>query len=103
MTEKRGNTVKLIYDFPTERSCEIEYIPGKWVRTTARDFRSFGGNRRILNIDDVKHTFYEEYNGPVYYTMTNRKVTQKLRENKIMSLNDVDPRKFGSRRPHESY
>ena len=103
MTEKRGNTVKLIYDFPTERSCEIEYTPGKWARTTARDFRSFGGNRRILNIDDVNHPFYEEYNGPVYYTMTNRKVTQDMRENKIISFEGKDPRKFGVARAHEVF
>ena len=103
MTEKRGNTVKLIYDFPTERSCEIEYSPGKWARTTARDFRSFGGNRRILNIDDVNRPFYEEYDGPVYYTMTNHKVTHKMRENRIMSFDGVDPRRFGVARAHEAF
>ena len=103
MSEKKGNTVKLIYDFPTERSCEIEYSPGKWARTTARDFRSFGGNRRILNIDDVNRPFYEEYDGPVYYTMTNRKATRKMRENRIMSFDGIDPRRFGNARASERF
>ena len=102
MAEKRGNTAKLVYDFPTELCCEIEYEPGKWVRTTPRDFRSFGGNRRILNIDNPKHPVYEEYKGPVYYTLTNRQVTEDLLENTIMLLENKDPRNFGLARLHES-
>ena len=102
MKEKTGNTVKLVYDFPTQLCCEIEYNPGKWIRTTPRDFRSFGGNRRILNIDDSKFPSYEDYKGPVYYTLTNHQVTEDLLENTIMSLGDKDPRNFGLARLHET-
>ena len=51
----------------------------------------------------MNHPFYEEYNGPVYYTMTNRKVTQDMRENKIISFEGKDPRKFGVARAHEVF
>ncbi len=75
MSEKKGNTVKLVYDFNEARSCEI-YSKGlkRYGRVTAREFRSFGGKRRILNVDDCDNPFYEDYNGPVYYMMTNKKV-----------------------------
>ena len=71
MSEKRGNTVKLVYDFNSARCCEIEYKSGTWARVTPREFRSFKGNRRILNVDDPNNSFYEDYNGPVYLFNTN--------------------------------
>lgn len=88
--EKEGKLVKLEYDFNTARCCEVEYKPGKWARSTAREFRSFKGNRRILNVDDSKNPFYEDYYGPTYVFDTNR-----IEENGIMGINyenGIDPR-----------
>lgn len=90
MTEKRGNTVKLVYDFNDARCCEVEYSPGKWSRTTPREFRSFGGNRRILNVDNPDNAFYESYNGPVYLFGTNKKVNPSNGE--VQYENGIDPR-----------
>lgn len=91
MSEKRGNTEKLIYDFNTARSSEIEYAPGKWVRTTCREFRSFSGNRRILNVDDPNNVFYETYNGPVYLFNTNKRANEITKDN-VQYENGIDPR-----------
>lgn len=101
MGEKRGNTVKLVYDFNSARCCEIEYKPGKWIRTTAREFRSFKGNRRILNVDNPDNVFYEDYYGPVYLFGTN-KLSTPTKEG-IQFPEDGDPRQFGIRRKHESF
>lgn len=90
MSEKRGNTIKLAYDFNTARCCEIEYKPGKWNRVTAREFRSFKGNRRILNVDDPNNVFYETYYGPVYLFGTN--VTTNTHTEGIQYENGIDPR-----------
>jgi hypothetical protein len=48
MAEKRGETEKLINDFNTAGVLEV-YMPNLegWYRTTAKDFRSFDGKRRI--------------------------------------------------------
>jgi hypothetical protein len=101
LSEKRGNTVKLVYDFNEARCCEIEYKPGKWIRTTARDFRSFDGNRRILNVDNPDNAFYEQYDGPLYLFGTNKKTT-KTHTHQIQFTEAGDPRRFGQRRKHES-
>lgn len=90
MSEKRGNTVKLVYDFNTARCCEIEYQPSKWIRTTAREFRSFKGNRRILNVDNPDQVFYEEYHGPVYLFGTNKLIDTD--QQGVQFENGVDPR-----------
>lgn len=82
MAEKRGLTVKLSYDFNTAAVCEV-CIKGNWYRTTAREFRSFDGQRRLtqpLNpvklgedvVDTVMQTV--EYNGPVFVMQTNDQV-----------------------------
>lgn len=82
MAEKTGNTAKLIYDFNTAGVCEVQ-IKGNWYRTTAREFRSFDGNRRITEpikqpglgdsmFDVPMHTY--EYNGPVYIVQSNVEV-----------------------------
>ena len=91
MSEKRGNTVKLRYDFNEARCCEVEYAPGKWGRTTGREFRSFKGNRRILNVDDPNNAFYEDYNGPVYLFGTNKTINQSDK-NGLQFENGIDPR-----------
>lgn len=82
MAEKTGNTAKLIYDFNTSGVCEVQ-IKGNWYRTTAREFRSFDGNRRITqpvkqpglgdSFNDVKYCTYN-YNGPVYILQSNVEV-----------------------------
>jgi len=82
MAEKTGNTAKLLYDFNTAGVCEVQ-IKGNWYRTTAREFRSFDGNRRITQpikqpgiqdtFEDIKFTTYE-YNGPVYILQSNVEV-----------------------------
>ena len=80
--EKTGNTVKLHYDFNTAGVCEV-CIKGNWYRTTAREFRSFDGDRRITEPvkqpgigdkfeDIVFHTY--DYNGPIYVFQTNLEV-----------------------------
>ena len=104
MAEKKGNTVKLVYDFNEARCCEI-YSEGlkRYGRVTPREFRSFGGKRRILNVDDRDNVFYEDYNGPVYYMMTNKKVPTSELQPKVMFLGEKDPRQFGSVRPHERH
>ena len=102
MSEKRGNTVKLVYDFNESRCCEIEYKPGKWIRTTPREFRSFDGNRRILNVDNRDDVFYETYDGPLYLFGTNKKIN-KLNLFKIQFTKEGDPRGFGVRRKYESF
>jgi hypothetical protein len=64
MNEKKGNTVKLEYDFDTARNLEI-YLPSlnNWVRVTSREFRSFNGKRKIQD---------KEYNGNLYLFGTNK-------------------------------
>lgn len=65
MSEKKGNTVKLEYDFDTARNLEV-YLPSlsNWVRVTSREFRSFNGKRRIQG---------QEYSGNLYLFGTNKK------------------------------
>ena len=83
MAEKRGETGKLICDFPTEAVMEV-CIKGKWYRTTSKDFRSFDGKRRLTKpvqqpkqgpaaFDNVEFETYE-YVGPVYLFGTNKEV-----------------------------
>lgn len=71
MGEKRGKTVKLIYDFPTQLSTEV-FDYGIWNRVTCNRFRSFNGKRRILKFDKQNQPYYEDYNGPVYLYETNK-------------------------------
>lgn len=77
MSEKRGQTGKMFYDFPTHAVLEIK-IKGAWYRVTSRDFRSFNGQRRMTF---PKQAYYKDiirtpmetvvYNGPVYLYETN--------------------------------
>ena len=55
MAEKKGSTVKLIYDFPTQLSTEV-YENKNWVRTTCKHFRSFNGLRRIMKFNSQNTT-----------------------------------------------
>jgi len=101
MSEKRGHTEKLKYDFNSARCCEIQ-LGGKWHRVTAREFRSFHGPRRILNVDNPTSVFYQEYNGPVYLFGTNKIVRDSEKTDGVNFENGEDPRTFGMRRKHEN-
>jgi hypothetical protein len=91
MAEKRGDLVKLTYDFNSGLCCEVSFDGEKWARVTAREFRSFNGKRRILNVDNPSKAYYEEYLGPIYYYGTNR-IAKNPKEVGTAFLNDVDPR-----------
>ena len=55
MSEKRGETVKLINDFNTAGSLEVFNTKlNGWFRVTAKDFRSFDGKRRITQPTEVE-------------------------------------------------
>jgi hypothetical protein len=85
--EKRGHLEKIKYDFNTAYSTEVE-IKGVFYRTTANDFRSWGGKRRILNVKDSNNPVYEEYIGPVYYYGSNKIIPQDQVVNQINYLPD---------------
>lgn len=92
--EKRGNTISIRYSFDTARSLEVNYAEDKWARVSPNEFRSFGGRRRILNVDDPSKAFYEEYEGPVYSFGTNFLLSE---EDIVPGLNyphNIDPRKL---------
>lgn len=92
MAEKKGNTVKIEYPFNDAGCLEIEYKPGKWVRVTPREFRSYSFPRRISQ-PKGKEYVTEMYDGPVYYFGTNKKVDlEKEKKRGIHYINDVDPR-----------
>ena len=44
MSEKKGNLIKLTYDFNSGLCCEVSFDGKQWARVTARGFRSFNGN-----------------------------------------------------------
>lgn len=109
MSEKKGNTIKLHYDFPTQRCCEV-YVPNLegWYRVTCKEFRSWVGKRRILYIsDDSKlkrdiKSEYRDYDGPTYLFDSNKKINpNKYKQNKIAFLHDKDPRQFIPRKGSE--
>ena len=79
MAEKRGNTVKIQYDFNTAGVLEV-FLKDRWCRATPREFRSFDSKRRITeptktelgNVIVPMRTY--EYDGPVYLYNTNKEV-----------------------------
>lgn len=88
MSEKRGNTEKLKYDFNTATNLEI-YVVGlqRFHRVTSREFRSFNGKRRING---------EDYNGPVYLYGTNKRINKSKSEiNTIAGYNWQSKRRPG--------
>ena len=48
MSEKRGLTGKLLYDFNTAKAVYVKNKDGRFVRVTERDFRSYNGDRWIF-------------------------------------------------------
>ena len=91
MAEKRGQTVKLIYDFPTQLSTEIGYEDGFWTRVTCNRFRSYNGPRRILHLTDEGKGEYKEYIGPVYYFDSNIPLKDKTKKG-FVYLHDIVPK-----------
>lgn len=90
MSEKRGNTGKLIYDFNVAANLEVK-IEDMWCRVTARDFRSFNGLRRINET---------EYKGPIYLSNTNT-VAKNCNKPGLVFIDDVDPNSFYNKRVSE--
>jgi hypothetical protein len=91
MAEKRGQTEKLVYDFPTQLSTEIGYEDGFWIRVHCNRFRSYNGPRRILHLDKEGKGEYQEYNGPVYYYESNKRLKDKTKKGYVY-LNDIVPK-----------
>jgi hypothetical protein len=84
--EKKGFTGKLSYDFDPSQHLEV-FMPklNDWFRVTAKEFRSFNGNRRINNV---------EYNGPVYAHGTNNKLdTSKYSIGEICEYNFISKKR----------
>ena len=96
MSEKRGLTGKLLYDFNTAKAVYIKNKDGKFVRITERDFRSYNGERYILLNGE-----YKSYDGPIYYWNTNKICKELIGENKIQYAHDIPW--VSIRRPHERY
>lgn len=92
MSEKRGNTGKLIYDFNVADNLEVQ-IGDMWCRVTARDFRSFNGARRING---------KSYEGPIYLSNTNLIVENPTKQG-LVFLNDIDPNSLYNKRSSERY
>jgi hypothetical protein len=92
MAEKRGETEKLINDYNTAGVLEV-YMPklDGWYRTTAKDFRSFDGKRRITDPTRTEkgNPWVElktyDYNGPVYVWGTNKVVSNKSNNGSIVT------------------
>lgn len=76
MGEKRGNTGKLENPYNDNGILEVYHDEmGKWVRVTSREFRSWGGKRKITEYrypyrQPTEEVTYE-YVGPVYEYLTN--------------------------------
>jgi hypothetical protein len=97
MAEKRGNTIKLIYDFDTARCLEVKKND-KWYRVTANTFRSYGGERRIVNYTQDSIS-YENYTGGVYYNGTNNIVPHSELTSTTMYISEAS--KHSKAREHE--
>jgi len=78
MSEKKGETEKLVYNFNTAGVLEV-FKPtlNNWYRVTAREFRSFDGKRRITEPTKVEkgNPWVEmrtyDYFGPIFLWGTN--------------------------------
>jgi hypothetical protein len=86
-----AKTLTLKYDFEPYKCCEIK-TDGSWFRVTARQFRSFDGERRIsTSIDENNQLIYRDYNGPIYLFKTNIIVESKG-SNNFVYTSEGDPR-----------
>lgn len=81
--EKRGNTGKLLNPYNDNGILEVYHDEvGKWIRVTSREFRSWGGKRRIT---EYKYPFRQpievkvyEYEGPVFEYLTNTVIKKPI-------------------------
>lgn len=86
-----AKTVTLKYDFEPYKCCEVK-MDNNWYRVTARQFRSFDGERRIsTGIDENNQLIYQSYEGPIYLFKTNVIVEPKGTNNFVYT-NEGDPR-----------
>lgn len=77
MGEKRGNTGKLENPYNDNGVLEVYHEEiENWIRVTSREFRSWGGKRRIT---EYKYPYRQpteismyEYTGPVFEYLTNK-------------------------------
>ncbi len=90
MSEKKGNTGKLIYDFNVAANLEVQ-VGEMWCRVTARDFRSFNGSRRIFDVP---------YEGPIYMFATNTVIKEPTKQG-LVFIDDVDPNSLYNKRVSE--
>ena len=95
MSDKRGLTEKLRYDFNTAKGVYVK-INNKMYRVTERDFRSYNGDRFILIEGE-----YQPYEGPIYYHNTNKICKEPIGENKIQYAHNKPW--VSIKRPHENY
>jgi hypothetical protein len=97
MEDSKYTRGQLKIDFNPTQCCEIK-VKDKWFRVTATEFRSFSGERRILNVKDPSNPVYEKYTGPVYTFGTN-KTSKSPTPNKIQFIDHKDPRtKYNERK-----
>ena len=92
MAEKRGEIEKLQFPFNTAGLLEVfnTNLDG-WYRVTAKDFRSFDGQRRITeptktelgNVVVPMRTY--AYEGPVFIWCTNKIVMDTTNEGKMIT------------------
>jgi hypothetical protein len=82
MGEKRGNTVKIKFEFNASALLEVQFKSGDWFRVTPSQFRAYDGPRRIteptetgLRIIHATMRTYD-YEGPLYITGTNKEVAK---------------------------
>lgn len=81
--EKRGNTGKLLNPYHDNGILEVYHEElERWIRVTSREFRSWGGKRRIT---EYKYPFRQpaeisvyEYTGPVFEYLTNNIVKNPI-------------------------
>jgi hypothetical protein len=89
MTEKKGFTGQLRYEFDTSKNLEILLPSNKWHRVIPNEFRSFNGKRRIttyLKNDPI----YSDYNGPIYLFKTNQIIKNPTKQG-LQYINDELP------------
>ena len=103
MGEKRGNLVKLVYDFDTANVCEVGTTTDdgiKWYRTTSKRFRSWDGPRRLTRpveqpshgVEGFQNIVMEtvDYDGPLYLYETNIEKEKEGREIYIESTTTAE-------------
>ncbi len=79
----------MVYDFDPSAFLEVEYKEDKWARTTAREFRSWIGPRRVNG---------ESFDGLVFYEGTNIVYEPQQRERcRVVSIEELNDPKIRER------